>query len=407
MGCPRLQPLPVLEFPAFSKSASSAGSPGPHAPQSHLTVYDYGVNYTRYAQVLEEHDASGVKLSYVIGDDILAQSSVVSGQSWLLYDGHGSTRALTDTSGAITDRYSYDAYGQMLGGDPGATNAPATDLLYSGEQYDPDLQQQYLRARYYDQANGRFNRVDPWGGSSGDPQSLHKYAYCHGNPVMGTDPSGEMTLILALAGIATIAVLLVMYLPGIIKAKGKAKRSAHIAAGMKHLLYRDIRAIFRNLEKKGTTIPQPIQDEAPQVTWGKIGAEVTAGLGAGEWRFVDLETPSGKLRAKNKPNGPHVDADPPGWPNKPIWLAIDTWANWAERDRIIYWALPYEDDGTLDHLAQKQKVPWAAALAHELMHIYRHLTGQHTGRNSVEEYGIAAPVTRAYRDWMKTNRHDP
>ena len=65
-------------------------------------------------------------MSYVLGDDILAQSS--SPAQYLLYDGHGSTRLLTDINGAITDRYSFDAYGMMLGGDPGATNAPATDL---------------------------------------------------------------------------------------------------------------------------------------------------------------------------------------------------------------------------------------------------------------------------------------
>lgn len=54
---------------------------------------------------------------------------------------------------------------------------------------------QYLRARYYDQNNGRFNRVDPFNGHMGDPQSLHKYAYCHSDPVGGVDPSGEMALV--------------------------------------------------------------------------------------------------------------------------------------------------------------------------------------------------------------------
>ncbi len=64
-------------------------------------------------------------------------------------------------------------------------------MLYSGEQFDTGLQQQYLRARYYDQGNGRFNRLDPFRGRHSDPQSFHKYAYTHGDPVNGIDPTGE------------------------------------------------------------------------------------------------------------------------------------------------------------------------------------------------------------------------
>jgi len=56
-------------------------------------------------------------------------------------------------------------------------------LRYSGEQYDSDLKQQYLRARYYNQHNGQFNRLDPYSGNLTDPQSLNKYSYCHDDPV--------------------------------------------------------------------------------------------------------------------------------------------------------------------------------------------------------------------------------
>ncbi|UCF00175.1 MAG: RHS repeat-associated core domain-containing protein [Planctomycetota bacterium] len=82
----------------------------------------------------------------------------------------------------------------MLGGNP--TSAPATSLLYAGEQFDIDAQMYYLRARYYDQNNGRFNRTDPWAGSPQDPQSLHKYLYCHNNPVNGIDPSGRFAYLM-------------------------------------------------------------------------------------------------------------------------------------------------------------------------------------------------------------------
>ncbi|UCF00177.1 MAG: RHS repeat-associated core domain-containing protein [Planctomycetota bacterium] len=92
----------------------------------------------------------------------------------------------------ITDSFSYDAYGVMLGGNP--TSSPATSLLYAGEQFDVDAQMYYLRARYYNPSNGLFNRVDPFSGNNVDPQSLHKYLYAHGNPVNGIDPSGGSLL---------------------------------------------------------------------------------------------------------------------------------------------------------------------------------------------------------------------
>jgi len=68
-------------------------------------------------------------------------------------------------------------------------------MLYSGEQFDNELQMQYLRARFYDQNTGRFNALDPFAGNNEDPQSLHKYAYCGGDPVNGVDPSGKFTLV--------------------------------------------------------------------------------------------------------------------------------------------------------------------------------------------------------------------
>jgi RHS repeat-associated protein len=63
--------------------------------------------------------------------------------------------------------------------------------LYSGEQFDSKIGQQYLRQRYYDPTTGRFNRLDPFFGHLNDPQSLHKYLYTHANPVNGIDPSGQ------------------------------------------------------------------------------------------------------------------------------------------------------------------------------------------------------------------------
>ena len=149
-------------------------------------------NLSGFSQALEELPAMGAipTTTYTIGNQVMAQEK--SGTvSFLMPDGHGSTRLLTDASGTISDRYSYDAYGNGLDFTATTLNPPTTRLLYSGEQFDPDLQQYYLRARYYNPTAGRFGAQDQLNGTPDDPLSLHKYAYCQNNPVNGRDPSGN------------------------------------------------------------------------------------------------------------------------------------------------------------------------------------------------------------------------
>jgi RHS repeat-associated protein len=98
---------------------------------------------------------------------------------------------LLDFAGAVAQLYSFDAYGNAIGFDPATA---LTEFLYSGEQFDSKIGQQYLRARYYDPATGRFNRLDPFFGNLNDPQSLHKYLYTHADPVNGIDPNGLMSV---------------------------------------------------------------------------------------------------------------------------------------------------------------------------------------------------------------------
>ena len=161
--------------------------------------------------MLEETTDNGATLTriqYTLGDDVISQTVSTwdgvdtwnaAGTQYLLYDGHGSTRQLADSTGAIVSgqEYSYDGYGVMLSDSTtsGAEAAAAADtkMLYAGEQYDASASMYYNRARYYNQSNGTFNRVDPYSGNTQDPQSLHKYAYCHNNPINNIDPSGMFT----------------------------------------------------------------------------------------------------------------------------------------------------------------------------------------------------------------------
>ena len=95
------------------------------------------------------------------------------------YDGFHNTRVLSDMSGTVTATYRYDAYGRLLN-QTGVTENP---YLYRGEQYDPETDSYYLRARYYQPEVGRFLSTDPVEGDISDPMTLHRYLY--GNNVRG------------------------------------------------------------------------------------------------------------------------------------------------------------------------------------------------------------------------------
>jgi RHS repeat-associated protein len=148
------------------------------------------LNPTGYAQVIEELSGGAVQREYAYGLQRINENQIISGTwtpSFYGYDGGGSVRQLTNLAAAVTDRYNYDAFGNLLN----STGATPNNYLYRGEQYDTNLNLYYLRARYYNPATGRFMSRDPNAGKLKDPKSLHKYLYADGNPVDGMDPSGR------------------------------------------------------------------------------------------------------------------------------------------------------------------------------------------------------------------------
>jgi RHS repeat-associated protein len=146
-------------------------------------------NLTGYAQVLEEISGGAVQRVYTYGLNRISQSQA-SGTSFYGYDGHGSVRLLTDATGAVTDRYDYDAFGNIIS----QAGATPNVYLYSGEQNDPNLGFYYLRARYLAASSGRFISMDSHEGSLLSPASLHRYVYGNGDPVNRIDPSGLVSL---------------------------------------------------------------------------------------------------------------------------------------------------------------------------------------------------------------------
>jgi RHS repeat-associated protein len=141
---------------------------------------------TGYAQVLEELVGGAVQRVYTYGMNRISQSQA-SGTSFYGYDGHGNVRLLTDATGAVTDTYDYDAFGNVISQAGTTPNV----YLYSGEQNDSNLGLYYLRARYLSQSTGRFWTMDSVEGDADSPISLHKYMYVGNEPVLRLDPGGN------------------------------------------------------------------------------------------------------------------------------------------------------------------------------------------------------------------------
>jgi YD repeat-containing protein len=156
-------------------------------------------NPTGYSQPIEQKASAAVTptITYVIGDRVLAQANNsgvgAAAASYLLTDGHGSTRALTDHTGTVTQTFNYTAFGGALGFTPSGSTPI---YLFGGDAvYDP-ASGLYLHGDGTRPRDGFFfTQMDPTTGNSSDPPSLHKYLYANADPANGCDPSGHEDLV--------------------------------------------------------------------------------------------------------------------------------------------------------------------------------------------------------------------
>jgi RHS repeat-associated protein len=97
---------------------------------------------------------------------------------YLHHDQQGSTRLLTGSTGTLTGKCTYTAYGT-----PTCEGTATTPLGYDGQYTSTDTGLIYMRARVYDPATAQFLTRDPWVAITGEP-----YSYVGDNPLTFADP---------------------------------------------------------------------------------------------------------------------------------------------------------------------------------------------------------------------------
>ena len=99
---------------------------------------------------------------------------------YLHHDQQGSTRLLTGSTGTVTGKCTYGAYGT-----PTCEGTATTPLGYDGEYTSSDTGLIYMRARTYDPATAQFLGVDPL-----EQLTRAPYNFAEDNPLNESDPTG-------------------------------------------------------------------------------------------------------------------------------------------------------------------------------------------------------------------------
>jgi RHS repeat-associated protein len=134
-----------------------------------------------------------VKKTYIYANSqILAQhnGNHTAEKYFYLHDRLGSVRQVIDQNAWVVKYYTFDAFGKTLEEGGTLTNP----FMFTGQWFDSEISQYYLRARQYDPVLFRFTSRDPVFGKFEEPLSLHKYLYCRNDPINWVDPSGKFSV---------------------------------------------------------------------------------------------------------------------------------------------------------------------------------------------------------------------
>ncbi len=135
--------------------------------------------------------------TYVYGPGIDEVLRMTRGRTSTYYhaDGLGSIAALTDSTGSVIERTTYDAFGtpQLAWPTPSSLTQLSTvgnRFFFTGREYDAETGLIFLRTRYYSAFLGRFLQRDPTGYDDGP----NLFTYVGNNPTTYIDPFGTTSI---------------------------------------------------------------------------------------------------------------------------------------------------------------------------------------------------------------------
>jgi len=136
-----------------------------------------------------------------------------AGQIYYLYKDHlGSITAITNATGTVVERRSFDAWGRLRNPDNwNYTNIPTMTILergYTGHEHLFGFGLINMNGRMYDPLIGRMLSPDPYVPNATNTQDFNRYTYARNNPLKYTDPDGEwihIPIMAAIGGIMNVA----------------------------------------------------------------------------------------------------------------------------------------------------------------------------------------------------------
>jgi RHS repeat-associated protein len=204
----------TVEYTGYDKPSEIKSDEG-------MTLFMYDAGHKRFKRIDRLNDkntttyylgnveivthTSGLKeFKRYVGENVIqtARSNNANSLEYLHKDHLGSINFITDASGQLKHKLSFDAFGKRRNGGTWSSiqkvyAAPSiktilqiTERGFTGHEHVDHANVIHMNGRIYDPETGRFMQADPMVQAPDNGQSLNRYSYVFNNPLSYTDPTG-------------------------------------------------------------------------------------------------------------------------------------------------------------------------------------------------------------------------